>query len=152
MKSKQFTLTYSGGDYVEKLYGITLNKIIPNPCPSPNDELNVIYQSNPTLYYNNNEVGKIYFYANTIGTKYFENVIVELFESPCFEANTFVTGQMFHNNIGFLFKKDKILTFNSISTGGTFLNKNITVTIQADETLIRHVTIVINDSDCKCNN
>ena len=110
-------------------------------------------QSKAVLYYNNIEVGKVYFYSNIIGTKILVNVALELFESPCFEANTFVTGQVFYTSDDrVLVEKNKILSFKGISTGGSFTNKNITVIVKTDETLIRLVTIIVEDSDCKCNN
>ena len=104
------------------------------------------------MYYNNIIVGKIYYYSNRVDKQYFENVVVKLNESPCFKSNTFVTGQLFYDvdtdtNI---FNKNKNFSFKSLSTGGTFSDKNIKVSIKTDETLIRYLTINMEDYHCDC--
>jgi hypothetical protein len=161
MTQQTFEFTYSVEEILKSLHALELNKVIPNPNVT-NFPTNLIEQSYATLFYGIHEVGKIFYYSNFIALReqsvirplreYFENVIVKLEPSPCFELDTFLSGQLFYTNISSTFDNNKKLSFKSISAGGSFEDKNINVSIITDNTPIRKVIINVKDLKCKCDN
>lgn len=144
---KNIHLTYSSEEIVKNFKIVELNSLTPI-CEK---SFNSVEQTFATLFHNNLEVGKIFYYSNVISTnmiKYqlFENVAIKLYSSPCFEENTFAIGNLFYEDNNYmLFNENKELNFKSISTGGSFENKNVCVNIKTNDTPIRHLEIKIHD-------
>ena len=104
--------------------------------------------SNARLFSDCFEVGKIYYFSNNIkdillpnNNKYFDNVVIELYNNKCFESDTFLSGQLFYTVSSNIFDLNKQYPFESISTGGSFTDKEIYTTITTDETPIRKVKL-----------
>lgn len=161
MNQQTFEFTYSVEEILNTLHALELNKVIPNTNVI-NVPTNIIEQSYATLFYGIREVGKIFYYSNFISIKepsierslkeYFDTVFIKLEPSPCFELNTFVSGQLFSTNISSIFEKDKKFSFKGLSTGGSFEDKNVDVSIITDNTPLRKVIINVKDLKCKCDN
>lgn len=161
MNQQTFEFTYSVEDILKSLHVLELNKVIPNPNVT-SIPTNLIEQSYATLFYGIHEVGKIFYYSNIISIKeqslvrplreYFENVIIKLEPSPCFELNTFATGQLFYTQPTSTFENNKKFSFTSLSNGGSFEDKNVNVSIITDNTPIRKVIINVKNLKCKCDN
>jgi hypothetical protein len=156
MKQKTLEFSYLVDDIINSRHVLFLDKAIPNPNPTTEISLptNAISQSYATLFYGVFEVGNIFYYANRISQKdksgiivnqFFENVVIKLHPSPCFELDTFVSGQIISTLSSVIFDNNKKYSFNGISTGGSFTGKNIDVSIFTDNTPIRKVIININE-------
>jgi hypothetical protein len=160
MKNQPIELTYSVVDYIENEYKVLLNKVVPEQSINqPKADISFITQSYARLYSDYNEVGKIYYYSNEISqtfplvtNKNFSNVVIELYPSPCFDSNTFVSGQLFYGIATNVFENNKKYSFRGLSTGGSFADKNVKVNIYTNDTPIRKVTINVKDFNCECNN
>jgi hypothetical protein len=149
MPEQIIELTYIVDDIINSEYVVKLDKQIPDPI---NFQTNKLSYSNARLFFDYNEVGKIYYFSNSIQqlfpitiNKYLENVVIELYPSPCFETGTFLIGQLFHGINSNIFDKNKTYSFKSISSGGSFIDKEINVSIKTDESQIRKVKIIINN-------
>lgn len=160
MKQQTFEFTYTVEDIINTEHGIELNKILPDQINTQNKKsTNYLLQSHARLFYGITEVGKIYYFDNKISqtfpvitNKYFENVVVELHPSPCFDFGTFVSGQLFYGIVSNVFDNDKKYSFKGLSTGGSFSDKNVDVSILTDGTPIRKVIINVKDLNCNCDN
>jgi hypothetical protein len=154
---KTLELTYLSTDILNNAYRVNLKKFI----GEDDQQLkNYVGQTYAPLFYGNKQVGIIFYYTNRIFNvmnenalyQNFENVVVKLFESPCFEPNTFASGELFYDGLlkNPVFDNNKEYSFKAISTGGSFVNKNVVVNIKTDNTPVRLVTITVNDFECKC--
>lgn len=154
---KNIHLTYSAEEIIKNSKRIYFDNNVCNDIKLSN----YIGQTFASLFYENTEVGKIFFYSNrTYGItdvpeiyQNFENVAIKLYSSPCFEENTFAIGNLFYEGNSFIvFNKNREYNFKAVSTGGSFENSCVNVNIKTDETPIRHVIIKVDELNCKCDN
>ncbi len=149
---KIIELTYNVHEITNSEHFVILTKKN-DPESSPTLPTNDIRQASAFLIDQyGNQVGKIYYYSNSIlqyfpevENKFFENVVLELFPSCCFKPDSFVTGQLFYTSGTNIFKNNNKYSFNSLTNGGSFEDKRVKVIIETDNTPFRKVKIIIHD-------
>ena len=148
MTQNNIEFTYDLKDILDTDYELKLEKVFPD---DKNQNINRLVYSNARLFNEGIEVGKIYYFSNNIkeispmNNKYFDNVVIELFPNQYFEPGTFLTGQLFYGSSTNVFGKNKIFSFKALTTGGSFINKEIIATITSNETPIRNLKLTINN-------